>query len=98
MAYLSDTTFLSKDQTVVFDVSPTNAGGHYDNNTGIFTCPTNGFYYFSVAGYNGNNNFISLQLMKEESSGSGFFSDVSVRISDIYISGSGLSVPKVVYC
>ena len=84
MAYLDDSTFLSKGDTVVFDVSPTNAGGHHDNSTGIFTCSTNGFYYFSVAGYNGNNYFTSLQLMKEDSIESGFFSDVSIKISNIY--------------
>ncbi|KAL4223026.1 positive regulation of adiponectin secretion [Mactra antiquata] len=34
--------------TVIYDRIYYNAGGHYDSSTGVFTCPQNGLYLFSV--------------------------------------------------
>ncbi|OWF53199.1 heavy metal-binding protein HIP-like [Mizuhopecten yessoensis] len=36
-------------QTIVFESVVLNEGGAYDNLTGVFTCPVEGVYYFSVS-------------------------------------------------
>ena len=42
---------INSNQTpVIFNIVTHNTGSHYDNTTGIFTCPVAGLYYFSSFG------------------------------------------------
>ena len=36
-------------ETLTFDHEFTNEGGAYDNEQGVFTCPSTGYYQFSIA-------------------------------------------------
>ncbi|XP_041821662.1 complement C1q tumor necrosis factor-related protein 3-like [Chelmon rostratus] len=51
------------EKTLVFKRVFSNTGG-YDQNTGIFTAPVNGLYYFSFSTYGYNSHVMGAALMK----------------------------------
>ncbi|XP_006823159.1 complement C1q-like protein 4 [Saccoglossus kowalevskii] len=51
-------------QIVVFDHVITNLGNGYDENTGIFTCPVSGTYFFTFNGLKNYGKNLHLKLMK----------------------------------
>ena len=59
-----------------FDTISVNNGSHYNNSTGIFTVPVDGFYFFSAgiwsanADANNGNNFMVLILSNSNGTGS----------------------------
>jgi hypothetical protein len=54
--FVTHTSSISSTQTpVVFNVVTHNTGSHYDNSTGVFTCPVAGLYYFSTFGIFGES-------------------------------------------
>ncbi|XP_071315258.1 complement C1q tumor necrosis factor-related protein 3-like [Trachinotus anak] len=52
------------DKTLVFKRIFSNTGNAYDQNTGIFTAPVNGLYYFSFSTYGYNTHIMGAVLMK----------------------------------
>uniref|UniRef100_A0A3B4DA10 C1q domain-containing protein n=1 Tax=Pygocentrus nattereri TaxID=42514 RepID=A0A3B4DA10_PYGNA len=50
--------------TLVYQNAFTNIGSAYDPNTGIFTAPVRGVYYFSFVVFNPYNHLTGLSLMK----------------------------------
>uniref|UniRef100_UPI003AAFF27E cerebellin-1-like n=1 Tax=Centroberyx gerrardi TaxID=166262 RepID=UPI003AAFF27E len=52
------------DKTLVFKQVFSNTGNGYDQNTGIFTAPVNGLYYFSFSTYGYNTHLMGAILMK----------------------------------
>ncbi|XP_047431776.1 complement C1q tumor necrosis factor-related protein 3-like [Mugil cephalus] len=54
------------DKTLVFKRVFANAGNGYDLNTGSFTAPVNGFYYFSFSTYGYNTHTIGAVLLKND--------------------------------
>lgn len=53
----------SPDHTLVFDVSPTDTGNHYNKFTGIFTAPHSGTYVFTWTSYCVSGGFTYLQAV-----------------------------------
>lgn len=49
---------LPEDTTLKFLTVFNNEGNGYDNNTGVFTCPTHGYYFFSffIVSYQGSHS------------------------------------------
>ncbi|XP_040887704.1 cerebellin 11 [Toxotes jaculatrix] len=52
------------DKTLVFKRIFSNTGNAYNENTGIFTAPLNGLYYFSFSTYGYNSHVMGAILMK----------------------------------
>ncbi|XP_017327552.1 adiponectin [Ictalurus punctatus] len=51
-------------QTLVYKSALTNIGNAYDTNTGIFTAPVRGVYYFNVVLFNANPPSTGVEIMK----------------------------------
>lgn len=47
-AWLSTSTSLAPNTKIIFDNTVLNIGDHYDTTSGIFTCPVDGVYIFSL--------------------------------------------------
>ena len=47
-AYRSHTDRVDGWARITYDTILTEVGGAYDPSTGIFTCPVNGYYFFSL--------------------------------------------------
>ena len=92
-AHHSGNMGLSGGQTAAFDTALTNVGGGYDTNTGIFTCPTSGLYFFGVATYTGPDTYTALKLIKENSGDLGSFGDSEVSEDQSGLYHVGRSVP-----
>ena len=45
-AYLSSPTAYNNNDTIICDFEVTDIGGNYDDSTGQFTAPVDGYYYF----------------------------------------------------
>ncbi|XP_054640382.1 uncharacterized protein LOC129186295 [Dunckerocampus dactyliophorus] len=58
----------TSDNKVIFDDMHTNMGSHYDANTGIFTAPYKGAYFFTLA-YKSVGKKINLDVYKEKKDG-----------------------------
>ncbi|CAJ1085945.1 cerebellin 11 [Xyrichtys novacula] len=52
------------DKTLIFKRIFSNTGNGYDNNTGVFTAPVNGLYYFSFSTYGYNTHVMGAILVK----------------------------------
>ena len=63
-ALLSSFQSFAKNQVVVYDHIITNEGLGYDRQTGIFTCPVDGFYYFEIHALSQSfHGFVNLFLL-----------------------------------
>ena len=62
-AGLSTHTTLSNGATIHFDVIVTNKGNGYNPNTGVFTAPKAGTYFFAVVGLCNNAGSLDLRLV-----------------------------------
>ncbi|MCI4377750.1 hypothetical protein PGIGA_G00207280 [Pangasianodon gigas] len=51
-------------QTVVYKSALTNIGNAYDTETGIFTAPVRGVYYFNIVVFNANSLATGVHIMK----------------------------------
>ncbi|XP_008298462.1 complement C1q tumor necrosis factor-related protein 3-like isoform X2 [Stegastes partitus] len=56
----------STDKTLVFKRVFSNIGSGYDANSGVFTAPVNGFYYFSFSTYGYNTHTMGAILIKND--------------------------------
>ena len=57
-AYSAEGVAPADGERLPFESVVTNAGGGYDNNTSVFTCPANAYYYFYFSLYlRMNQNF-----------------------------------------
>uniref|UniRef100_A0A3B4X9L4 Complement C1q-like protein 2 n=1 Tax=Seriola lalandi dorsalis TaxID=1841481 RepID=A0A3B4X9L4_SERLL len=70
------------DKTLVFKRILSNTGNAYDQNTGIFTAPVNGLYYFSFSSYGYNTHIVGAILMKNAVRQISTYDDPSVDGSD----------------
>lgn len=53
----------SPGHVLVFDVAPTNNGGHYNRYAGMFTAPHSGTYVFTWTSYCESGGYTNLQLV-----------------------------------
>ncbi|XP_073331460.1 uncharacterized protein [Pagrus major] len=72
----------STDKTLVFKRIFSNTGG-YDQNTGIFTAPVNGLYYFTFSTYGYNTHVAGAILMKNGVRQISTYDEISADGSDI---------------
>ncbi|XP_022625648.1 complement C1q-like protein 2 [Seriola dumerili] len=70
------------DKTLVFKRILSNTGNAYDQNTGIFTAPVNGLYYFSFSSYGYNTHVVGAILMKNAVRQISTYDDPSIDGSD----------------
>ncbi|XP_069122546.1 complement C1q tumor necrosis factor-related protein 3-like [Argopecten irradians] len=57
-------TDVANEQAIHFENVVTNNGGHYSQNTGVFTCPIEGTYVFSWTIYASGAQYIDTELVK----------------------------------
>ncbi|KAM9501211.1 complement C1q-like protein 2 [Clarias gariepinus] len=55
-----------EDQIMVYRTALTNIGNGYDTNTGIFTAPVRGVYYFNIVVFNANSYATGVHIMKNK--------------------------------
>ena len=65
-AYPSHPRQYHNGERLVFDQTLANAGRWYSTATGIFMCPLDGYYMFSIVLFNDFLNDIHVQLVRDE--------------------------------
>ena len=63
-AFSSATMDYDQGATVGFDSVVSNVGGFYNADTGIFTCPTDGLYSFSVSAESDFDYYATLDIIR----------------------------------
>ena len=64
-AYTSEDLSLSTGQVVKFNEVPTNMGAAFDVDTGVFTCPAAGLYFFGVTANTETAHSLVLRIVKD---------------------------------
>lgn len=50
-AHRSDTEQVEPGERIIYNSVRMNVGGAYDAGNGVFTCPINGYYFFSITSF-----------------------------------------------
>ena len=64
-AYHTSSAGYNTKVTVKFRGVTLNEGDHYDPNTGVFTCPADGIYVFTVSLYSNSRYYSTVDLVHE---------------------------------
>ena len=81
-AYATTTRSYSTGSIIDFPYAVTNIGSHYDTSSGIFTCPYDGLYLFTIHVMSDVNDDLEAEIVKESSLLTSAFVD------DVYDDGS----------
>ena len=62
-AFRASSATVAEGATIAFDSERFDVSGNYDSTTGVFTCPQDGYYFFSLTVYSHfDNDIVSLQI------------------------------------
>ena len=76
-AYMSRNEPVQEHKVLVFDVTKTNYGNGYNNNTGIFIAPSNGVYVLTFTVHSYHNSYASVDIIVNHELEGTIFTDSS---------------------